>query len=69
MQGQEAKLGQSPLVYEDVGERGVPYGTLQLKDCHLAHRLFLRAQAGDQFGNIYTVHASSTVAGRGRIWG
>jgi hypothetical protein len=67
MQRQEAELGQPPLVYEDVSERGVSYGTLQLEDCHLAHRLFLRAQAGNQFGDIHAIHASSTIAEGGRI--
>jgi hypothetical protein len=69
MQRQEAELGESPLVYEDVGERGVAYGTLQLEDCHLAHRLFLRAQAGNQFGDIHAIHAYSTIVERRRIWG
>lgn len=69
MQCQIAQLGQSPLVYEDVRERGVSYRVLQLKDCHLAHRFLLRAQSGDQFGDIYAVHSANNIVEYAKVWG
>lgn len=58
MQCQESQLGKPSLVYEDICERGVPYGTLQLEHGHLSHRLLIRAQSRDQFGDIDAVHAA-----------
>ena len=62
MQREEAQLGESALVDEDVGEGGVANGILQLEDCHFAHRLLLCTQSGDQLGDIHCVHAAANIA-------
>jgi hypothetical protein len=68
MQCQIAQLGQSTLVYEDVRKRRVVYGILQLEDCHLAHRFLLRAQSGDQIGDIHAVHIANNIVEYAKIW-
>jgi hypothetical protein len=70
VQCQESQLGQPAFVDEDIGKRRVADGILQLEDSHLAHRLLLRAEAGDEFRDIDAVHVSSCErAGGITVWG
>jgi hypothetical protein len=63
MQRQESEFGQPPFVNEDICERRIANGILQLEDGHLPHRLLLRAESRDQFGDIYAIHGSSVCEG------
>ena len=62
MQGEESELGQPSFVYEDIGERRVANGALELEDCHFPCRLVLCAESRNQFGDIHAVHGSRRAA-------
>lgn len=61
MQSEISQLGKSPFLYEDVGKRGVANGTLQLKHCHLSHRLFIAPKSADQLADVEVLHGGNGV--------